>query len=153
MSTPATAPWTDYDYAIVRIVPRVHLGTFLNVGVVLHARTAHFLDVRLHLDSARLAPLCPDTLDGDLVERHLAAYAQVCRGGADAGPIGLLPPSERFHWLTAPRSAVLQTSPIHAGRTTDPETTLEELFRACIRPEGTPASGKAVSEENSPSQP
>lgn len=119
--------WHDYDYAIVRVVPQVQLCTFVNVGVVLHARTAHFIDTRLHLDGGRLQAVCPG-VDLPLVKRYLDAYARVCAGGGDAGPIGLLPPSERFHWLTAPRSAVLQCSEVRAGRTSDPAATLAHLF-------------------------
>lgn len=119
--------WHDYDYAIVRVVPQVHLCTFVNAGVVLHARTARFLDARFHLDPERLALLCPD-VDLPMVERYLDAYRLVCAGGTGAGPIGLLPPSERFHWMTAPRSAVLQCSEVRAGRTSDPAATLEHLF-------------------------
>ena len=115
--------WFDYDYAIVRVVPRVHLDAFVNVGVVLHARTSRYLDLLFSPDLDRCG-----TLDADLLRRHLEAYRRVCHGGADAGPIGLLPPSERFHWITAPRSAVLQTSEVRTGRTSDPETTLRHLF-------------------------
>lgn len=122
-----TTPWYDYDYAIIRVVPRVHLCTFANVGVVLHARTAHFLDARLHLDGDLLRTLCPQ-IDLPIVERYLEAYRRVCAGGDGAGAIGLLPPSERFHWLTAPRSALMQCSEVRAGRTHDPEATLEHLF-------------------------
>jgi hypothetical protein len=125
-------PWHDYDYAIVRVVPQVHLCTFLNVGVVLHARTAGFLGGRFHLDDAPLLGLCAD-VDLPLVARYLDAYRRICEGGAGAGPIGLLPPSERFHWLTAPRSAVLQPSDVHAGRTADPQATLDHLFAMHVR--------------------
>lgn len=120
-------PWIDYDYAILRVVPHVHLCVFQNVGVLLHARTAPFLGIRLLRDVERLRAFC-DTLDLDLVARYLDAYESICRGGAAAGPIGLLPSSERFHWLTAPRSAVLQPSEVHAGRTHDPAVTLDHLF-------------------------
>lgn len=124
-------PWIDYDYAVVRVVPHVHLCAFINTGVVLHARTAHFLGARLHLDRARLTALCPE-LDHEVLARYLEAYERVCAGGAEAGPLGALPPSERFHWLTAPRSAVLQTSEIRTGRTRDPKATLQRLFEAYV---------------------
>lgn len=126
MSAPEAAPdvrWIDYDYAVVRVVPHVHLGTFVNIGVVLHARTSRFLDLLFSLDVGLW-----ETLDADLLRRHLDAYRQVCHGGTEAGPIGLLPPSERFHWITAPRSAVLQTSEVRTGRTSNPEATLRHLF-------------------------
>ena len=121
------AEWIDYDYAVVRVVPHVHLCTFQNVGVVLHARTAGYLDARLYLNRKHLTALCPE-MDLELVERYLDAYQRICRGTLDAGPVALLPPSERFHWLTTPRSAVLQTSDVHCGRTRNPEETLEQLF-------------------------
>ncbi len=121
--------WVEYDYAIVRLVPQVHLDAFQNVGVVLHSRQKRFLDVRFALDSDRIARLWP-TLDLTLVERYLTAYRAVCLGGFGGGPIGLLPPSERFHWLTAPRSAVVQTSAVHPGRCrTAPEIALDNLLQ------------------------
>jgi hypothetical protein len=123
--------WIDYDYALIRVVPRVHLGTFVNVGVVLHARTAQFLAVQLAFDRDVVEALCPSTLDLELLEHHVMAYQHISDGGVSAGPIGLLPPSERFHWLTAPRSAVIQTSPLRAGRTVNPEETLAHLFNIC----------------------
>jgi hypothetical protein len=119
--------WIDYDYAVVRVVPRVHLCSFVNVGVVLHARTARYLGIRTHLDRARVEALCPG-LDHEMLARYLAAYELVAGGGPDAGPIGQLPPSERFHWMTAPRSSILQTSRVHPGRTREPAGTLERLF-------------------------
>lgn len=130
MSTDAL--WYAYDYALVRIVPRVQSETFLNVGVVLHARQARYLGIRLHPNRSSIHSLYPEKLSPEQVEKHLQAYACVAQGGLDAGPIGVLPPSERFHWLTAPRSAVLQTSPLRAGRTQRPEETLEHLFQTLI---------------------
>lgn len=118
----------DYDYAMVRVVPRVDLGMFFNVGIVLHARTADFLDAMLHIDYERLM-LLGCAIDTALLQRCVDAYGLVCRGGKEAGPIGMLPPSERFHWLTAPRSAVIQTSAVHPGRCHDPHQALESLFR------------------------
>lgn len=117
----------DYDYATVRVVPCVAREDFVTVGVVLHARTARFLEARLRRDAAWLAARCPD-LDVALLDRFLDAYARVAAGGPESGPVGLLPPSERFHWLTAPRSAALQTSPVHTGRAADPAATLGHLF-------------------------
>ena len=121
----------DFDYAVVRVVPLVHLCTFQNVGVVMHVRVESFLDTRLYLNRNHLTTLCP-TLDMELVERYLDAYQRICRGDPEARPIALLPPSERFQWLTAPRSAVLQTSDVHGGRTRDPLETLEHLFKAHV---------------------
>lgn len=117
----------DYDYATVRVVPCVHREEFATVGVVLHARTARFLAARIRRDADWLAVRCPG-LDTGTLDRFLAAYERVAQGGPEGGPVGLLPPSERFHWLTAPKSAALQTSPVHTGRTADPAATLDRLF-------------------------
>jgi hypothetical protein len=118
----------DYDYATVRLVPCVPREAFVTVGVVLHARQARYLGVRLDTEPERLAARCPG-LDPEMAARYLRAYERVAEGGTDAGPIGLLPPSERFHWLTARRSAALQTSEVHTGRTADPAAALADLFR------------------------
>ncbi len=123
--------WIDYDYAIVRVVPLVHLGTFQNVGVIMHARTVGFLETRLYLNRKHLSTLSRE-IDIDLVERYLDAYQRICQGGTEAGPLGAFPPSERFHWLTAPRSAALQTSPVHGGRTRNCHETIEQLFKAHV---------------------
>ncbi len=125
--------WVEYDYAIVRVVPRVDIGTFVDIGVVVHARRVGFLDALLGVDRERIARVC-DRLDLDLLQRFVDAYRIVCHGGAAAGPIGLLPPSERFHWLTAPRSAVLQTSAVHPGRCHDPQVALDCLFQKYCSP-------------------
>lgn len=132
MKTTTEPTWYDYDYAVIRVVPRVQLGIFWNVGIILHSRTAGFLEARCRFDRECIAPLCPDTLDLDMLERHLDSYPCICRGEADTGPIGLLPPSERFHWLTAPRSAVIQTSDVHPGRTRDPASCLDQLFKRLV---------------------
>ena len=119
--------WVEYDYAIVHLVPYVHLRTFLNLGVVIHSRSEGYLDARFNADRNRIAPFAP-SLDLDLLERYVDAFLAVCEGGSRGGSIGLLPPSERFHWLTAPRSAVLQTSPVHPGRSHDLGSALDRLF-------------------------
>ncbi len=131
MNAPVSNTWHDYDYAIVRVVPHVHLCAFVNIGVVLHARTARFLASRFHLDRDRLTFFCPN-LDLELLNQYVAAYERVCAGGTEAGPIGLLPPSERFHWLTAPRSATLQTSEVHSGRASDLSASLDRIFTECV---------------------
>lgn len=120
--------WIAFEWAAVRVVPRIHAAEFVNVGVIVHARTAGFLDARIDPPWARIAALAPG-LDGELVERHLAAYLRVCRGEEGAGPVALSPPSERFHWLTAPRSAVVQTSEVHPGLCRDPAEMLARLAR------------------------
>jgi hypothetical protein len=120
-----------YDFAVLRVVPHVHLGAFVNVGVVVHARTAEFLALRALTDVHALAARLPDT-DAELLARYLLACEAICRGDAAAGPVALAPPSERFHWLTAPRSDVLQSSPVHEGTCEDPLRALSELYEAYV---------------------
>ena len=126
-----STPTHDYDYATVRVVPCVHREDFVTVGVVLHARTAGYLAARLRRDPEWLAARCPD-LDMAMLDRYLDAYERVAQGGTEGGPVGLYPPSERFHWLTAPRSAAVQTSAVHTGRTADPAATLDHLFAQVV---------------------
>jgi hypothetical protein len=121
----------DYDFAVLRVVPRVHLGAFVNVGVVLHARTVEFLSLRVLTDAAALRARLPG-MDAELLARYLRSYEAICAGDATAGPVALAPPSERFHWLTAPRSDVLQSSPVHEGVCADPRVELEELYGAYV---------------------
>lgn len=121
-----------YDYAVIRVVPRVERGEFVNAGVVLSCRSGQFLQARIELDAERLRALDPG-VDIDTVRRHLAAFAAICAGGADAGPIGRLPARERFRWLTAPRSTIIQTSPVHGGHCGDHERALERLVAGMVR--------------------
>lgn len=120
-----------YDFAILRVVPRVHLGAFSNVGVVVHARTREFLAMRTVTEASLLAVLAPG-LDTALLTRYLQSWTSICAGDPRAGPVALAPPSERFHWLTAPRSDVLQSSPVHEGISDDPARALDELFASYI---------------------
>jgi hypothetical protein len=129
--TARSAPLVPYDFAILRVVPHVHVGVFVPVGVVVHARTAEFLGVRVLTDPAALRARVPD-VDVDLLAKYLRSLQSICAGDVAAGPVALAPPSERFHWLTAPRSDVLQSSPIHEGLTADPRRALEELFAAYV---------------------
>lgn len=122
-----------YSYAIVRVVPRVERGECVNVGVVLFVRERRYLAARIEVDPARLLALAPD-LDLALVERHLGSFLAICDGGPNGGPLADLPPAERFHWLTAPRSTIIQTSPAHVGRTLDPAAELDRLLAAYVRP-------------------
>jgi hypothetical protein len=128
----ARAPRVAYDFAVLRVVPNVATGACANVGVILHARTAEFLALRVLREPEALRALAP-ALDTDLLARYLAACEAICRGDDDAGPVALTSPSERFHWLTAPRSDVLQCSPVHEGVCEDPARTLEELFTSYVR--------------------
>ena len=130
-SRPPTPTW--YSYAVIRVVPRVERGEYLNVGVILFARTLGYLEARIELDAGRLRALAPD-VDLPLVERHLQTFAAICAGRPEGGPLAALPPSERFHWLTAPRSTIIQTSPVHVGSTADPAAELEALLDCFVRP-------------------
>ena len=129
----ANGRWISYDYAVLRVVPHVYLGTFVPVGVMVHARTADFLGMRVLVDEAQLRARVPG-VDLDLLLRYLRACQLVCEGDATAGPVALAPPSERFHWLTAPRSDVIQSSPVHSGMTEDPKAALDELYARFIEP-------------------
>jgi hypothetical protein len=123
----SAAAAVDYDFAVIRAVPHVHTGTFVPVGVVVHARQAGFLALRALTSVDRLRSRLPSA-DVELLARYLDACGAVCRGDARAGPVALAPTSERFHWLTAPRSDVLQSSPVHEGVCADPGEALDRLF-------------------------
>lgn len=127
-------PDRAYDYAIVRVVPRVERGEFVNVGVILSCPDEGYLGAGLEVDEQRLRAFAPD-IDLDAVRAHLDVIPRVCHGGPDAGPIGALSPRQRFHWLVAPRSTVIQMSPVHTGRTTDAAATLERLMAQMVRVE------------------
>ena len=121
----------EYDFAVLRVVPRVHLGAFVNVGVVMHARQAEKLKLRVLTDVAALHARLPG-VDAELLARYLRSCEAICDGDPNAGPVALAPPSERFHWLTAPRSDVIQASPIHEGVSQDLEGELEKLYSAYV---------------------
>ena len=121
-----------YDYAVIRVVPRVERGESINVGVIVSCPDVSFLDARIELDVPRLLAL-DDTLDVEAIRTNLATIPAICRGGAEAGPIGALPQRNRFHWLVSPRSTVIQPSPVHTGRTSDPEAALERLLDTMVR--------------------
>ena len=121
-----------FDYAVVRVVPRVERGEFVNAGVILFSRTALFLEARIELDAARLRALAP-SIDAEVVQSYLEAIPSICAGGEGAGPIGLLSQSERFHWLVAPRSTIIQTSPVHSGVHGDLPAALAHLFEKLVR--------------------
>lgn len=129
MSTRAVVP---YRFTILHVVPHVHLGAFSNVGVVLYARTAEYLAMRAITAPAVLRALAPD-LDTELLIRYLHCYEGICNGDAAAGPLALLSRSERFHWITAPRSDVLQPSATHEGVCIRPDDEIDELFEKFVR--------------------
>ena len=131
----SVASQLDYDFAVLRVVPRVHLGAFVNVGVVLHARSAEFLALRVLTNVAALHARLPG-MDAELLARYLRACEAICAGDASAGPVALAAPSERFHWLTAPRSDVLQSSPVHEGICADLTKELERLYGAYVTDAG-----------------
>lgn len=122
-----------YDYAIIRIVPRVEREEFINVGVIVSCPAMKFLEARLELDEGRLLAL-DATLDVAAIQAHLTSIPLTCAGGEAAGPIGQLAQRERFHWLVAPRSTIIQTSPMHAGRCQHPTAVLERLLDTMVRP-------------------
>jgi hypothetical protein len=121
-----------YDYAVIRVVPRVEREEFVNVGVIVSCQDESFLEARIELDEPRLLALDP-ALDLAAVRTHLATIPAICAGGEAAGPIGKLSRRERFDWLTAPRSTMIQTSPVHAGRCTDPLGAIENLLETMVR--------------------
>lgn len=122
----------SFDYAVLRIVPRVEREEFINAGVIVWCPELDFLGARVELDAARLLALSP-AADVATIEDHLAAVTRICAGGDDAGPIGRLTRRERFRWLVAPRSTMLQVSPVHTGLCEEPETVLERLMDQMVR--------------------
>lgn len=129
-----------FDYAIIRVVPRVDRAEFINAGAILYCHAARYLKAQVDLDAARLSALYPDA-NVKLVRNHLNALCRVCRGDNDAGPVAALNLSQRFHWLAAPRSTIIQTSPVHTGRTEDLDAVLAHLMATVVRVPGAPAPG------------
>ena len=117
---------------MIRVVPRVERGESINVGVIVSCPDVSFLDARIELDIPRLLAL-DETLDVHAIQASLATIPAICRGGEDAGSIGTLPQRNRFHWLVSPRSTVIQPSPVHTGRTSDPAASLERLLETMVR--------------------
>ena len=121
-----------YDYAIIRIVPRVERGEMINVGVIVSCPDTEFIAARIELDEQRLLALDP-ALDVTPIRAHLATIPAICEGRPDAGPIAAMPARQRFYWLVSPRSTVIQVSPVHTGRTADPTAALERLMASMVR--------------------
>ena len=120
-----------YDYAVIRVVPKVDREEFINAGVIVSCPELSFLEARIKLNESRLLALDP-SIDLDLVRKHLASIPTICLGGDGAGSIGQLPQRQRFHWLVAPRSTVIQTSPVHTGRCGDPAAALDHLLATMV---------------------
>jgi hypothetical protein len=123
---------STYDYAIVRVVPRVERGEFINAGVILSCDATGLLQAAIELDTARLLALDPNA-DLQGIQAALAAIPLICAGGAAAGALGQLSVRERFHWLVAPRSSSIQTSPVHTGRCVAPADMIDHLMRTMVR--------------------
>ncbi|SNS77593.1 Protein of unknown function [Granulicella rosea] len=121
----------SYDYAVLRVVPRVDRQEFVNIGVIVLCRERRYLAARIHVDEARLRALWPQ-LDIDAVRRHADAVLLICAGEDAGGPIARLSQSERFHWLTSPRSTIMQTSPVHTGLCVETGELLERLYRGLV---------------------
>lgn len=130
---------SSYDYALIRVVPRVERGECLNVGAILFCRTRRFLRAAIEVDDARVAAFAP-WLDLAEVRAALDAIPRIAAGDAEAGPIARLAQAERFHWLVAPASAIVQPSPVHCGLCDDPAEALERLMDELVR---SPDSGSA----------
>ena len=121
-----------YDYAIVRVVPRVERGEFVNAGIILSCDVERILQASIELDENALLAIDAN-VDLDLVKSALAAIPAICAGGEGAGDIGKMPARERFHWLVAPRSTIVQTSPVHTGQCSDPDAALMHLMQTMVR--------------------
>ena len=128
-------PSSHYDYAVIRVVPRVEREEFVNVGVILSCESSRYLEARIELEVSRVLALAPD-VDLESLARHLDAIPAICRGGQGTGPIGLLPQRARFHWLTARRSSIIQTSPVHTGKCGDMPANMEHLLQRMVRIRG-----------------
>ena len=122
----------SYDYAIVRVVPKVDREEFVNVGVIVSCPARDFLEARIEINEQRLTALDPN-LDVESARAHLASIPAICAGGKQAGPIGELTQRQRFDWLIAPRSTIIQTSAAHSGTCDDPAAALEHLLETMVR--------------------
>jgi hypothetical protein len=130
-AAPESVRWIAYSFAVLCVVPHPHLGTAVPIGVILHARTAQFIGIRVLTDPPELSARAPG-VDVELLCRYLDGLRAVAEGDPSGGPVALLPTSERFHWLTAPRSDVLQTGRVHSGLCEEPSEELERLFAAHV---------------------
>jgi hypothetical protein len=120
-----------FEYAIIRVVPRVEREEFLNVGVILLCAKQKFLKARIEFNVERLKALCTE-VDTEALEQHILSFDRISQGGEEGGTLGLLPIAERFRWLTATRSTMVQTSKVHPGLCTDPQEQLDRLFNEMV---------------------
>lgn len=123
---------SSFDYAVVRVVPRVEREEFINAGVIVFCLEHRFLEARVHVDEARLKALWPE-IDIELVRKHLEAIPKICAGDPSAGPIARLSQRERFHWLVSPRSTIIQVSPVHSGLCEAPALTMGQTIEQLSR--------------------
>ena len=121
-----------YDYAVIRIVPKVDREEFINAGIILSCEEKEFLDAKIEIDEKKLKAIAPD-FEIATAKTHLDAIYAICIGGKDAGTIGELSQRQRFHWLTSPKSTIIQTSPVHSGYCKEPAETLKHLFEEMVK--------------------
>jgi len=116
-----------YEYAIIRVVPKVERGEFMNIGVIVLSKKIKYLDMKFHIDTDKLNAFSTD-IDIELIQEYIAAWKLVCEGSSKGGKIGALETHVRFRWLTANRSTIIQSSPVHSGCSSDVAKVLEKLF-------------------------
>lgn len=121
-----------FEYAVIRVVPRVEREEFINVGVILYCGPLKFLQTKITVNQERLKALCAKT-ECDELEAYIQSFERISKGGENSGPIGKLPIAERFRWLTATRSTIVQTSHVHPGLTNNPQAMLEKLFEQLVQ--------------------
>jgi Protein of unknown function (DUF3037) len=122
---------SSFDYAVIRVVPRVDREEFINAGVILFCKEQRVLRARVSVSPERVRALWPEC-NIDLIRQHLLAFTRICEGSPEAGPIAQLPQADRFHWLVSPRSTTIQVSAVHSGLCQDPESTLTRLFEQLV---------------------
>lgn len=132
MPEPTSETHHEFQYVVLRAVPRVERGECINVGVILYCKALKYLDIRCQVDRRRLVALWPSASPA-AITNHLERLAQVCRGEEAAHALGLTDQSQRFHWLSAPRSTIIQPSTIHGGICADPEQMLKNILGQLVR--------------------
>lgn len=120
-----------FDYAVIRVVPKVDREEFINAGIILSCPDKDFLEADFHIDEEKLKVLDPE-IDIEIIKAHLKAITEICNGGIGAGGLGKLSKRERFHWLTSPKSTIIQTSPVHSGYCIDPAEKLKQLLEQMV---------------------